>query len=158
MGWLIDGLLKILKMNLTLHYLVETRVFNLTVRHGQGDEGLEKSLHPGGGMGKVFNGGLWAIVRTEYRIFTLCRRSPRDIRGYQTSLQTSKQIRCQEMNWTRLGRRGDEWVTMHQYMTHSNNSPAREALFFKGAMTGFLEWRPALNYMCGKSEVYVLWP
>ncbi len=54
------------------------------------DAGVEKSLDPGGGMGKVFNGGLPAVVRTDYCIFTLCRRSPPDIRGYQSLLQTNK--------------------------------------------------------------------
>ncbi len=35
-----------------------------------GDAGVEKSLDPGGGMGKVFNGGLWAIVRTELTVYS----------------------------------------------------------------------------------------
>ncbi len=42
---------------------------------------MEKSLDPGGGMGKVFNGSLRAGVLTEYHIFTFCQRSLRDIRG-----------------------------------------------------------------------------
>ncbi len=81
----------------TGEYITQSGDAHCKLRTDWSDAGVEKLLDPGGGKGKVLMVACRALFGlSTVRIFTLCRQSPKDIKGianFTTNKQESKVVK-----------------------------------------------------------------